>query len=151
MRVVIQRVSRASVSVDGGVVGATGPGICALVGAVDGDTRDDADFIARKLLTIRIFHDADGRMNRSLQDTGGGLLVISQFTLAADTTSGTRPSFSGALAPEEAEPLIEYLVGRLRDAGIEVGTGVFGARMDVDLCNEGPVTIILDSKNKVRK
>jgi len=151
MKAVLQRVTRAQVTVDDRVTGAIGPGLCVLVGAVKGDTEVDADFIAKKLATVRVFHDDEGKMNRSVLDTGGKLLVVSQFTLAAETTSGTRPSFSNALPPTQAEPLIEYLVGRLEERGLSVEQGEFGALMSVELCNQGPVTIILDSKNKVRK
>jgi D-tyrosyl-tRNA(Tyr) deacylase len=151
MRAVVQRVARASVSIDGEIVGAIGPGLCVLVGAMTGDGTSDAEFIARKLAGLRIFHDEHGKMNRSVLDVGGELLVISQFTLAADTTSGTRPSFTSALPPAEAERLLAELIDLLRERGITVACGRFGAVMSVELVNQGPVTIILDSQAKKRK
>lgn len=151
MRAVIQRVSSAQVEVDGECIARIGAGLCVLVGAMGGDTTADAEFISRKLVTLRIYHDEAGRMNRSVHDTGGSIVLISQFTLAADTTSGTRPSFSSALPPEQAEPLLDKLAGLLRTSGVSVETGRFGARMEVALVNSGPVTICLDSRAKVRK
>jgi len=151
MRAVVQRVARASVSVNGEIVGAIGPGLCVLVGALTGDGTADVEFIARKLAGLRIFHDEQGKMNRSVIDVGGQLLVISQFTLAADTTSGTRPSFTAALPPAEAERLLTELIDLLRGRGITVACGRFGAVMSVELLNQGPVTIILDSQAKQRK
>ena len=151
MRAVVQRVARASVSVEGRIVGAIDDGLCVLVGALEGDDAQDVAFLARKLAGLRIFHDDDGKMNRSVLDISGAMLVISQFTLAADTTSGTRPSFTSALHPDQAAPLLEDLATQLRGHGIEVATGVFGAVMDVDLVNRGPVTIYLDSRSKKHK
>jgi D-tyrosyl-tRNA(Tyr) deacylase len=151
MRAVVQRVVRASVEVDGAVVGSTGCGLCVLLGAMQGDTAADARFIAGKLATLRIFTDEQGRMNRSVQDIGGGVLLVSQFTLAADTTSGTRPGFSRALEPQAARELCEFVAAELRSAGLPVGQGVFGAHMQVSLLNDGPVTILLDSQAKVKR
>lgn len=151
MRAVVQRVAKAQVRVDGEVVGAIGPGLCVFVGALDGDRLEDAQFMARKLAGLRIFHDEQGKMNRSVIDVGGAILLVSQFTLAADTTSGTRPSFTAAMAPEPAEGLLADLIALLRARGIGVETGRFGAVMAVELVNQGPVTIILDSRNKRRK
>jgi D-tyrosyl-tRNA(Tyr) deacylase len=151
MRAVIQRVSRAEVRVDGAVVGAIGPGMCVLACAAAGDTADDAQFIARKVASLRIFPDAQGRMNLSLTDTGGAVLLISQFTLAADTTSGTRPSFSGAMEPEGATELLAVVGAALSLSGLTVAGGTFGAHMELELVNDGPVTIVLDSRDKRRK
>ena len=139
----IQRVTRAEVRVDGGVVGRIGPGLLALVGIEPGDSDAQVERMAGRLLAYRVFADAAGRMNRSLSDTGGGLLLVSQFTLAADTRSGNRPGFSTAAAPDEAERIFTRLVSvcRARHAGVE--TGRFGAHMEVSLVNDGPVTFLL--------
>ena len=144
MRAVVQRVSRASVRVDGEVVGACGPGLLVLVGAGHDDTAETAERLAGKLARLRIFSDAAGRFDRSLLDTGGEALVVSQFTLIADTRKGNRPSFTGAAAPEQAEPLVARVVDALRAEGIGVATGRFGAMMEVELVNDGPVTIVLE-------
>ena len=144
MRAVVQRVSRASVRVDGEVVGACGPGILVLVGAGHDDTPETAVRLAGKLARLRIFPDDAGRFDRSLIDTGGEALVVSQFTLLADTRKGNRPSFTGAAAPEQAEPLVARVVDTLRAEGIGVATGRFGAMMEVELVNDGPVTIVLE-------
>jgi D-tyrosyl-tRNA(Tyr) deacylase len=151
MRAVVQRCAWARVLVNGEVVGAIGPGLCVLAGALDGDTQADAQFIAGKLATLRIFPDDAGRINLDVREASGALLLISQFTLAADTTSGTRPSFSSAMAPEQAVALLEHLKAQLQAKGLQVETGSFGEKMLVELANDGPVTIILDSRNKVRK
>lgn len=151
MRAVVQRCTRARVLVGGAVAGEIGLGLCVLLGAIEGDTPADASFIAHKLATLRIFPDEQERMNRDVCETGGAVLLISQFTLAADTTSGTRPSFSSALAPEPAAALVDQVQAQLEAKGLVVATGVFGAKMAVELCNDGPVTIILDSRNKQRK
>lgn len=151
MRAVVQRVSSASVTVGGAVVGSIATGLCVLLGALDGDSGDDARFMACKLATLRIFEDGDGKMNRSVKDVGGGVLLVSQFTLAADTTSGTRPSFTQALAPDAAERLVELTAALLAEDGLAVEQGEFGAKMEVALVNDGPVTILLDSKQKKRK
>jgi len=144
VRAVVQRVSRASVRVDGEVVGACGPGLLVLVGAGHDDTAETAERLAGKLARLRIFSDAAGRFDRSLLDTGGEALVVSQFTLIADTRKGNRPSFTGAAAPEQAEPLVARVVDALRAEGIGVATGRFGAMMEVELVNDGPVTIVLE-------
>jgi D-tyrosyl-tRNA(Tyr) deacylase len=146
MLALIQRVRRASVSVDGTVVGAIGPGLLALVCAEQGDTPVQADKLLAKILKLRIFSDAQGKMNRCVQDldgTGlhGGLLVVSQFTLAADTSGGNRPSFTQAAAPELGRMLYDYFVQQARAAHSEVATGMFAADMQVELVNDGPVTI----------
>jgi D-tyrosyl-tRNA(Tyr) deacylase len=151
MRAVVQRVSQASVSVDGAEVSRIGPGLCVLLCAMQGDTEADARFIAGKLASLRIFQDEAGKMNRSVLDSGGAVLLVSQFTLAADTTSGTRPGFSNALDPAGAKALCGVVAAELRAAGLEVGEGVFAAHMQVGLVNDGPVTIWLDSQAKVRK
>ena len=148
MRIVIQRVSRARVSVGDRDVAAIGPGFLALVGAAEGDGPDDVRYLAEKLANLRIMPDADGRMNRSVLDTAGAVLVVSQFTLIAETRKGRRPSFTGAAAPEIAEPLVQDFCDSLRALGISVDSGEFGAAMDVELVNEGPVTIILDSHDR---
>jgi len=145
MRVVLQRVSRASVSVGETVVGSIGRGLLILVGVAEGDTEADSRRLAQKCAELRIFPDEVGRFNLSLLDSGGEALVVSQFTLLADTRRGRRPSFAAAAAPEAAEPLVETFIPAMRDAGVRVETGQFGAKMAVELLNEGPVTIILDS------
>ncbi len=145
MRAVVQRVSRAAVRVDGDVVGACGRGLLVLVGAGHGDNSETAERLAAKIARLRIFADEEGRFDRSLLDTGGKALVVSQFTLLADTRKGNRPSFTAAASPEVAEPLVEGFVQALRDLGAHVETGVFGARMEVELVNDGPVTIVLEA------
>jgi D-tyrosyl-tRNA(Tyr) deacylase len=144
MLVLIQRASSASVTVDGETIGAIGPGLLALVGIEPGDGQAQVEKMARRLVGYRIFGDGQGRMNLSLADTGGGLLMVSQFTLAADTSSGLRPGFSTAMAPAEAERIFDALVGECRGIhppGVE--TGRFGAHMVVSLANDGPVTFLL--------
>jgi len=140
MRAVVQRVARAG-STPGGSIGA---GLCVLLGVADGDDEAVADRLADKIGKLRIFEGDDGRFDRSLLDRGGAALVVSQFTLLADTAKGNRPSFSGAAPPEVAEALYERFCDALRELGVPVQTGVFGARMAVELVNDGPVTIILD-------
>ena len=144
MRAVVQRVSEASVSVGDDVVGAIGRGAAILLGVASNDTDDDAHRLAGKIARLRIFGNEDGRFDRSLVDVGGEALVVSQFTLIADTRKGNRPSFTDAARPEQAEPLYERFCAALRDEGVSVAQGVFGARMEVALVNDGPVTIILD-------
>lgn len=144
MRAVLQRVGKASVSVAGETVGEIGPGLMILVCAMQGDTEAQADQLADKTSKLRIFRDDAGRMNRSVLDTGGAALVISQFTLAADTSRGNRPGFSTAAPPEDGERLYLRYAQRLRDIGLTVATGRFGADMSVSLVNEGPVTIWLE-------
>ena len=145
MKAVIQRASKASVSVDGETVGSIGPGLAVLLGVARGDTPDDARRLAEKTAGLRIFSDAEGRFNLSLLDTGGEALVISQFTLLADSRKGRRPSFTNAASPEEAEPLVAGFEAVLRDMGVRVARGRFGAHMLVEILNDGPVTVILDS------
>jgi D-tyrosyl-tRNA(Tyr) deacylase len=144
MRAVVQRVSSASVRVDGETVGTCGRGLLVLLGVGHEDTSETAARLAAKIARLRIFENEDGRFDHSLVDTGGEALVVSQFTLFADTTKGNRPSFTPAAPPERAEPLVEAFAAALRGAGAHVETGVFGARMDVELVNDGPVTILLD-------
>ncbi len=144
MRAVVQRVSAATVSVDGEAVGDMGAGLLCLVAARRGDEPDQADEMARKLVHLRIFPDDEGRMNRSLLETGGDLGVVSQFTLYADCGKGRRPFFGDAAAPEVAEPLIARLVDSVRAEGVRVITGRFGAQMEVSLTNAGPVTLLVD-------
>lgn len=144
MRCLLQRVSSGSVSVDGLVIGETGPGLVVLACAMQGDTPDTVAAMAKKLTSLRIFKDENGRMNRSLLDTGGSVLVISQFTLAADTSRGNRPGFSAAAPPEEGEKLYDLLCTTLAQMGITLGKGQFGADMQVALVNDGPVTIMLE-------
>jgi D-tyrosyl-tRNA(Tyr) deacylase len=144
MRALIQRVSEAAVRVDGEVVGEIGPGLLILVCAMQGDTPERADQIADKIARLRIFRDEAGKMNRSLPDTGGAALVISQFTLAADTSRGNRPGFSTAAHPDIGAPLYERVADRLAGQGIPVARGRFGADMKVSLVNDGPVTIWMD-------
>ena len=145
MRVIVQRVSRASVSVEGGTVASIGRGLLLLVGAAEGDVEEEALRLAVKCAELRIFSDAEGKFNLSLLDAGGEALVVSQFTLLADTRRGRRPSFVGAAPPEVAEPLVEAFARAMREAGVPTQTGRFGAKMTVKLVNEGPVTIVLDS------
>jgi D-aminoacyl-tRNA deacylase len=140
----VQRVVEARVRVDGEVVGEIGAGSCVLLGVAAGDGEEDAIRVAGKIARLRIFSGADGRFDRSLLDTGGAALVVSQFTLLADTAKGNRPSFTGAAPPDEAEPLVERVCAELRALGIAVATGRFGAKMAVELVNDGPVTIVLD-------
>jgi len=140
VKAVVQRVSRASVT-PGGSIGA---GVCVLLGVAEGDTENAAVSLAAKVANLRIFENDDGKFDRSLLDAGGAALVVSQFTLIADTAKGNRPSFSRAARPEKAEPLYERFCDALRALGIEVATGAFGARMQVELVNDGPVTILLD-------
>ena len=144
MRAVVQRVREARVTVDGGTVGEIGAGLCVLVGVAEGDGEAAAERLAGKVARLRIFENEAGKFDRSLLDTGGAALVVSQFTLIADTAKGNRPSFSHAAPPAEAEPLVELFAAALRDLGVPVETGVFGARMTVELANDGPVTILLD-------
>ncbi len=145
MRAVVQRVSESSVTVDGSVVGAIGPGLLALVSVDEDDTERDARYMAEKVAGLRIFNDADGKFNLSVEDVGGAVLVISQFTLHGDCRKGRRPSFVRAARPEKAVPLYELVAVILGERGIKVATGEFGAHMDVHLINDGPVTLLLDS------
>ena len=144
MRVVLQRVSKASVTIAGRVAGAIGPGFCLLVGFTHSDTPAQVDWMAEKVGGLRLFSDADGKMNLGLVEVGGAILVVSQFTLYGDAAKGRRPSFVDAARPEVAIPLYEAFVAALRSCGFEVQTGEFGAMMDVELVNDGPVTLILE-------
>jgi D-tyrosyl-tRNA(Tyr) deacylase len=144
MRVVLQRVSRASVTIDGRTAGAVGRGFCLLVGLTHGDTEATVDWMADKIAGLRLFPDAEGKMNLGLEDVGGGMLVISQFTLYGDTARGRRPSFVDAARPEQAMPLYQRFVAALAARGLEVATGEFGAQMQVEIHNDGPVTLILE-------
>lgn len=146
MRIVVQRVSRAHVSVDDKILGRIGKGLVLLIGFKDGDTKDGLPFWADKCANLRIFEDQDGKMNVSLLEAGGEILAISQFTLNGDASKGRRPSFIQAARPEIAQPLYDAFVELLRARGIKVSTGIFGAMMDVELVNSGPVTILLDSE-----
>ncbi|MEX2554109.1 MAG: D-aminoacyl-tRNA deacylase [Actinomycetota bacterium] len=148
MRAVVQRCSRASVRVDGAVVGEIGRGLVVLVGIGLRDTEADATWLTEKLRGLRIFPDDEQNMNRSLEDVGGAVLVVSQFTLHGDARKGRRPSFIDAARPEQAEPLVRAVAGALRAAGVTVAEGRFGAMMDVELVNDGPVTILLDSEKR---
>ena len=150
MRIVLQRVTGASVSVDGRVVGEIERGLVILVGVADGDTESQADALARKVASLRVFADSDGRFNESLLDVGGAALVISQFTLHADVRKGRRPSFTKAARPEVAAPLVDRFADALREQGVPVETGVFGAMMSVELVNDGPFTVVIDSADLER-
>jgi D-tyrosyl-tRNA(Tyr) deacylase len=145
VRAVVQRASEASVSVGGEMVGSIGHGVVVLLGVASEDAATDAERLAGKVARLRIFENDDGRFDHALVDVGGAALVISQFTLIADTRKGNRPSFTGAARPEEAEPLYECFCAALRREGIQVVQGVFGALMEVALVNDGPVTIVLDT------
>ncbi len=145
MRAVIQRVSSASVAADGRTVGEIGAGLLVLLGVAQGDTEREAAWVADKIANLRIFEDDGGKMNLSVQEIGGAVLVVSQFTLLADCRKGRRPSFIGAAPPEEADRLYRMVAERLREAGLPVETGLFQARMQVSLVNDGPVTIVLET------
>jgi D-tyrosyl-tRNA(Tyr) deacylase len=145
MRIVLQRVTRAHVEVAGETVGSIGAGLVILLGVTHQDTREDADYLASKVIQLRIFPDQASRMNRSLLDVAGALLVVSQFTLYGDCRRGRRPSFDQAAAPEHARGLYEYFVQQLRSSNVTVATGVFQAEMEIHLVNDGPVTFALDS------
>lgn len=150
MRALVQRVSQASVTIDGETVGRIGAGLVVLLGISRTDTEDDAHYLVGKTVNLRVFPDDEGRFNLSASDVGGGLLVISQFTLYAETRKGRRPSFTDAATPEQAEPLFDKTLELFRESGLEVETGRFKARMDVSLNNDGPVTIMIDSADRER-
>jgi D-aminoacyl-tRNA deacylase len=144
MRAVVQRVAGARVRVVDDVAGEIGAGLCVLLGVARGDGHAEAERLAGKVARLRVFENEEGRFDRSLLDVGGETLVVSQFTLLADTAKGNRPSFTGAAPPEEAEPIYDAFCSALRELGLGVAAGVFGARMQVELTNDGPVTIILE-------
>ncbi len=146
MRAVVQRVSEASVTVDGERIGEIGAGLLVLVGVAEGDTETDVAYVAEKVVNLRVFEDEAGKMNRSLLDVGGELLAVSQFTLLGDARKGRRPSFIDAAPPDVGNRLYEAFCAAVRDAGVRVATGKFQAMMDVALVNQGPVTILIDSK-----
>ena len=146
MKIVLQRVKQAAVEVQGKITGEIERGICLLVGVEKGDSEDDAQYLAKKVVELRIFPDKEGKMNLSLSEARGGVLAVSQFTLAGSTKKGRRPSFDKAELPERAEELFGYFVDLIRQRGIQVETGVFGSLMDVRMVNDGPVTFILEKK-----
>lgn len=146
VRAVVQRVSEASVEVDGTVVGSIGRGFLVLLGVGEEDTDDDLQYMVDKILNLRVFEDSAGKMNLSLLEVGGEVLVVSQFTLYGDCRKGRRPSFSHSAGPDVAEPMYLRFVEETRSRGVRVATGVFGAMMSVRLCNDGPVTLLIDSK-----
>ena len=145
MRALVQRVARAKVAIDGETTGEIGPGLCVFVGVTHSDTEATADKRAGRLWTLRVFDDEAGFMNRPVSEAGGEILVVSQFTLYGDTRRGRRPSWVAAARPEQAEPLVERLVGSLRELGATVATGRFAAHMEVELMNDGPVTVMLEA------
>jgi D-tyrosyl-tRNA(Tyr) deacylase len=145
LRAVVQRVEAARVLVDGQVVGEIGAGLCVLLGVADDDGQDGAGRLAGSVARLRIFENKEGKFDRSVLETGGAVLVVSQFTLIADTSKGNRPSFSHAARPETAEPLYEAFCGALEDENVPVARGAFGARMQVEIVNDGPVTIVLET------
>jgi D-tyrosyl-tRNA(Tyr) deacylase len=148
MRMVIQRVAEASVTIGDNVIGKIGKGIAVLLGVAKGDTEKEADYLANKLVNLRIFEDEAGKMNRSIQEIGGEFLVVSQFTLLGDCRKGRRPGFSDAAPPEEADRLYRYFVEQLRAKGFKVETGQFQAMMLVKIYNDGPVTFVIDSNQQ---
>ena len=147
MRAVIQRVTESSVKTENQIIGRTGSGLLVLLGVAEDDSPSDTDYLVKKITNLRIFEDEKGKMNRSLLETGGEMMVVSQFTLLADCRKGRRPSFGGAAEPELATALYEYFVKQVRSLGIVVATGRFRAMMEVALVNDGPVTIILESRD----
>ena len=144
MKIVVQRVKKADVKVDGEIVGKIDKGFMVLVGVTHTDTKENADYLAKKLCKLRVFEDENEKMNLSLKDVGGKLLLISQFTLYANTADGNRPSFIEAAKPEQANEIYEYFCDKCKEQGIEVQKGIFGAHMEVSLINDGPVTIIIE-------
>ena len=150
MRACVQRVSRAEVRVEGEVCGRIGPGLLVLLGVAEGDTEADARKMANKIIEMRIFEDDEGKMNRALPDDGGSMLVVSQFTLLGDCRKGRRPSFTAAAKPELAETLYEVFTSAVAARAIEVATGRFRCHMEVELVNDGPVTLVLDSRDLLR-
>ena len=148
MKIVVQRVSQASVKVSGEIVGEISQGLLLLIGIEENDEKEDAEWLAKKILDLRIFSDEEGKMNRSVKDINGEILCVSQFTLIADYKKGNRPSFIKAAKPEKAVPLFEYFKGFIKSSGLKTESGIFGADMKVSLLNDGPVTIVMDSKTK---
>ncbi len=148
MRVILQRSKKSKVTVEGEITGKIDKGLVLLVGVTHDDTEEDADYLAEKISGLRIFEDEEGKMNLSIKDVGGDILSVSQFTLYADTRKGRRPSFVYAAKPTHAQKLYEYFNEQLEKKGLKVETGIFGAMMEVSILNDGPVTIILDSKNR---
>ena len=148
MKAVIQRVSEASVKVNNEITGEISQGLLLLVGIEENDEKEDTEWLAKKILDLRIFSDEEGKMNRSVKDIYGEILCVSQFTLIADYKKGNRPSFIKAAKPEKAVPLFEYLKGLIKSSGLKTESGIFGADMKVSLLNDGPVTIVMDSKTK---
>ncbi len=148
MIAVMQRASEGRVTVDDRITGEIGAGLVILLGVAEGDTEKDADFLADRIAGFRMFNDAEGKMNKSVRDVGGTALVISQFTLAGDWRKGRRPSFTNAAPPEEGERLYDYFCNQLRTQSVPVATGEFGAMMKVSLVNDGPVTFVMDSRNR---
>ena len=148
MKAVIQRVSEANVKVDGKIVGEISKGLLLLIGIDEEDEKNDADWLVHKILSLRIFGDEGGKLNRSVMDISGGILCISQFTLIADYKKGNRPSFIKAAKPEKAIPLFDYFKTEISKSGLKTESGIFGADMKVSLLNDGPVTIVMDSKTK---
>jgi D-tyrosyl-tRNA(Tyr) deacylase len=146
MRIVVQRVKNASVSIDNVLSSSIGPGLVLLAGVAKGDSHADVQYLVEKVSGLRIFPDASGKMNLSVRETGGAVMIISNFTVYADTTKGKRPSFDRAAAPEDARPLYDYFVEQMKQTGIPVVTGVFQARMEVTIQNSGPITLILESR-----
>ena len=148
MKIVVQRVSQASVKVSGEIVGEISQGLLLLIGIEENDEKEDAEWLAKKILDLRIFSDEEGKMNHSVKDINGEILCVSQFTLIADYKKGNRPSFIKAAKPEKAVPLFEYFKGLIKSSGLKTESGIFGADMKVSLLNDGPVTIVMDSKTK---
>ena len=148
MKIVLQRVSEANVKVDGNIVGEISKGLLLLIGIDEEDEKNDADWLVQKILSLRIFGDDEGKLNHSIMDISGGILCISQFTLIADYKKGNRPSFIKAAKPEKAIPLFEYFKTEISKSGLKTESGIFGADMKVSLLNDGPVTIVMDSKTK---
>jgi len=148
MKIVVQRVSQASVKVNGEIVGEISQGLLLLIGIEENDEKEDAEWLSKKILDLRIFSDEEGKMNCSVKDINGEILCVSQFTLIADYKKGNRPSFIKAAKPEKAVPLFEYFKGLIKSSGLKTESGVFGADMKVSLLNAGPVTIVMESKTK---
>lgn len=148
MRAVVQRVSRAKVTVDGEITGEIAKGFVVLLGVAEGDTQTDVIYMAQKIVGLRVFEDSAGKMNLGLADIGGGMLVVSQFTLLGDTRKGRRPSFIAAARPEVADALYRSLIAEVQGQGIQVATGRFQTHMDVELVNDGPVTLLIDSRKE---